>query len=594
MGSRKCKICIILLLSLGVLTSTGQNPSWGRGWATILRGDSSPSYFADELLVQTRFGVPKEQVAADLQAAGAAVISEISQIRVKQIKVPAHALERVQAALSRNPHFNFVEHNFIAEATATPNDSYFPSQWHLQRISAPSGWDISSGSESIIIAIIDSGVDPSHPDLADKLLPGYNFLSDNTDTHDVLGHGTAVAGAAAAISNNYGGVAGVAWANPIMPLVVLNSSNYASYYDIAQAITFAADHGAKIMNISIGGSSSSSTLQNAADYAWNKGAIIFASAANYSTSAPYYPAACNNVVAVSATASNDALASFSNYGNWVDIAAPGVSIYTTSNGGSYSARSGTSFSSPVAAGVGALIMSANPSLANAQVLDILLRNSDDLGASGFDPYFGYGRVNAYRSLLAAISSAPERDTAAPIVSIVSPANNSLISGTVTISTSANDDVGVSKVELYVDGILYGMDSDQPYNFSWDTTKSQNGSHNLEAVAYDQAGNAGESSPLTVFVDNPLDTTPPIVSIDSPQDGSYVTRKVTIAVKASDNMKIGRIELYIDGVLKSATSSSTSLVYNWNPTKATKGGHIISSKAYDAAGNVNTDSITLYK
>ncbi len=594
MESRKSKICMILFIGLLVLFSAGTDPTWGRGWATILRGDGSPSYFADELLVQTKFGVPKEQIAGDLQAAGATVISEIPQIRVKQIKVPPNALERVQAALSRNPHFNFVEYNFIGGATATPNDSYFPSQWHLPRISAPSGWDINSGSESLIIAIIDSGVDPTHPDLSDKLLPGYNFLSGNTDTHDVLGHGTAVAGAAAAISNNSTGVAGVAWANPIMPLVVLNSSNYASYYDIAQAITYAADHGAKIMNISIAGANSSSALQNAADYAWNKGAIIFASAANYSTSTPYYPAACNNVVAVSATDSNDTLASFSNYGNWVDITAPGVSIYTTSNGGGYDARSGTSFSSPVAAGVGALIMSANPSLGNAQVVDILLKNSDDLGASGFDPYFGYGRVNVYRSLQAAISSSPVGDTAAPIVNIVSPANNSLITGTVTITASANDDVGVSKVELYVDGILYGADSSQPYNFSWDTTKSPNGPHNLEAVAYDRAGNAGESNLLLVYVDNPLDTTPPMVSIDSPQDGSYVTRKVAIGVKASDNMKVGRIELYIDGVLKSAVSSSSSLVYNWNSIKATKGGHVISAKAYDAAGNVNVDSITLYK
>ncbi len=238
-------------------------------------------------------------------------------------------LDVVREALSHNPHVEFVENNFLAEPSTIPNDSYYPSQWHLPKIDAPSGWDITSGSESLPIAIIDSGVDPDHPDLVAKLITGYNFLGSNTDTHDVLGHGTAVAGTAAAMTNNVTGVAGLACDNPVMPLVVLNSSNYASYYDISRAITYAVDRRVRVLNISIGGSSSSSTLQNAADYAWNKGALIFASAMNNNNSTPYYPAACNHVVAVAATTSIDTKASFSSYGTWVDISAPGASIYTT-------------------------------------------------------------------------------------------------------------------------------------------------------------------------------------------------------------------------------------------------------------------------
>ena len=528
-----------------------------------------------------------------VEAVGAVAVSEIPQIRVKQIKVPAYALENVKSALSRNPHFNFVEYNFLAEAVTTPNDAYFSSQWHLPIISAPQGWDVSTGSGSVPIAIIDSGVDPTHPDLSSKLIPGFNFLYDNMDTHDVLGHGTAVAGAAAATSNNYNGVAGVAWGNPIMPLVVLNASNYASYYDIAQAITYAADNGVKVMNISLAGSSSSSTLQNAVNYAWNKDAVIFAAAANYSTSAPYYPAACDKVVAVSATTSSDTLASFSNYGDWVDISAPGVSILTTSNGGGFGYWSGTSFSSPIAAGLGCLILSANPSLSNQQVVEIIKQNADDLGAPGFDPYFGHGRINVYRSLVAAKNYLPQPDTTPPSVSILSPANGSTLTGSITVNVSAADNEGVAKVELYINGLLYVTDSIEPYSFFWDTTHYTNGSYGLEALAYDNGGNISESSLVTVYVDNPMDIVPPGVWITSPQDGSYLTKKTTVTVAASDDVGITRIELYVDGVLRS-TSSTGSLTWTWNTVRASIGAHLVLAKVYDAAGNVGVASVTVYK
>ena len=589
MGKRekvKKFVLAFFIIFLAPLFLGGLNPSWSN--------DDNEKYIGDELLIQHKVGVTNKRVAEIVGAAGGSIISEISQIRVKQIKVPAHALEKAKEALSRNPNINFVENNFLAEGVVTPNDSYYTSQWHLPKISAPQGWDISTGCTSVAVAIIDSGVDPAHPDLSNKLLPGFNFLNDNADTHDVLGHGTAVAGSAAAIGNNSLGVSGVSWTNPIMPLVVLNSSNYASYYDIAQAITYAADKGAKIMNISIAGSSSSSTLQNAVNYAWNKGAVIFAAAANYSTSRPYYPAACTNVVAVSATTSSDTLASFSNYGDWIDIAAPGVSILTTKNGGSYSSWSGTSFSSPIAAGLGALIMSANSTLTNAQVVEILKRNADDLGAQGFDPYFGYGRINVYRSLAAVKTTALLTDSSSPIVSISSPTNGAYISGGVTVSVSASDDVGVSKVELYINGNLYANDTTSPYSFYWDTRNYNNGAYNLEAVAYDSAGNMGESNVITVYIENVQDTTPPVVSITQPPDGSPVGRKVTINVKASDNVGVSKIELFIDGVFKSAVSSGTTLSYNWNTNKVLRGPHIISAKAYDSAGNVSTHSVTVYK
>ena len=162
-------------------------------------------------------------------------------------------------------------------------------------------------------------------------------------------------------SNNYIGVTGIVWNNPLMPLRISDPNGWATYSAMASAMIYAADRGVKVMNISFAGSSSSSTLQNAVNYAWSKGAIVFASAGNYSTNTPYYPAACNNAVSVAATTSSDSPASFSNYGTWIDLSAPGVSILTTNNGGGYGSWSGTSFSSPITAGLGALVFSANPS-----------------------------------------------------------------------------------------------------------------------------------------------------------------------------------------------------------------------------------------
>src|SRR5205085_760750 len=160
----------------------------------------------------------------------------------------------------------------------------------------------------------------------------------------------------------------------------------------------AADHGARIINLSLGGPSTSSSLQSAINYAWSKNIVIVAAAGNAGNSTPEYPAACSNVVAVSATDSNDALASFSSYGSDVALSAPGVNITTTTMDGGYGTVSGTSFSSPIVSGLVALMATINPQLSNAQLVDLLKKNTDDLGAAGYDTYFGYGRVNAYKAV----------------------------------------------------------------------------------------------------------------------------------------------------------------------------------------------------
>jgi thermitase len=532
-----------------------------------------------ELLIGPKVGVSDLDLEDLYKAHGGKKIKTHSQIKVHHIKVPEHNLEAVEAALRNNPKVEFVEKNFLAESTLAPNDPSYPNQWHLARIATPGAWDITTGSSGVIIAVLDTGIDTQHPDLP-NILPGKNFIDGSNNIYDNgvnSGHGTAVAGTAAAAGNNGIGVSGVSWKNSIMPLVVIDLSAYSPYSVIAAAINYAADHGAKVINMSLAGSSYSSTLQNAVNYAWNKGAVIVAAAANNASSTPMYPAALDNVLAVSATDNYDKPASFTNFGNWIDVAAPGVSIRTTMLGGGYGNWNGTSFATPQVAGLAALIFSANANLTNAQVVDIIKKNADDLGSAGFDPYYGSGRINAQRALLA-VGSVPSR-----FASISSPTNGATVSGIVPVSVNASSTNAISKVDLFVDGVYYASDTGSPYTFNFYTT-GLSGTHTLQAKAYDSTGSVS-SSIVSVNVNNaitPADTTPPNVQITGV---FYDGRMITITATASDqNGKVMKVDFYVNGTLKATdTAAPWSAKINAKPLKT--GNQQIQIKAYDAAGNV---------
>ena len=357
-----------------------------------------------------------------LSSRGAKEHGDIPALKVRIVRVPAAAASQLLNALSNHPDVDYAEADFVAKAIGAANDPYYVdgSEWHLAKIQASAAWDLSTGSTGVVIAVIDSGANYGHPDLAGKLLSGYDFINNDSDPTDDNGHGTAVSGTAAPASNNSLGVAGVAWANPVLPVKVLGADGSGNYSAIANGVTYAADRGARIINLSLGGTSSSRTLQSAINYAFNKNCVIIAAAGNDGNSSPVYPAACSNVVAVSATNFADTRPTWSNYGSYVDISAPGDGILTLYGANAYASLSGTSFSSPVTAGVAALMASVNPRLSNIQIVDLLLKNTDDIGAAGYDVYYGRGRVNAYRavsaakSLLTADTSAPTAFTSARI------------------------------------------------------------------------------------------------------------------------------------------------------------------------------------
>ena len=545
-------------------------------------------FLPDELLVQFHVGVPQDKLEEIVRGNRGEEVEEIKAIRVKRIKVPSRALEQVKNALSRNPHVKFVENNYLADITRIPNDPSYSSQWHMSKVSAPQGWDICTGSDSVGVAIIDTGVDPGHPDLAGKLIPGWNFVTASADTRDILGHGTAVAGTAGALSDNGTGVAGLAWPNPIMPLAVVDATNGAAYSSLANAITYAVNRGMRVINISLAGPSYSWTLQNAVNYAWNNGAVVIASAGNDNASTKAYPAACTNVIAVGATDATDKRSSFSNYGPWLTISAPGTNIYTTSNGGGYGGWSGTSFSAPLTAGLAALIFSTNPALDNQQVKEILINSADDLGAVGFDQYFGYGRINVAKSLVAAQNSVALPDLTPPAVAITSPADGSTVSGLVTVAIDAADEVAVSKVEVLVDGSVIAADSAIPYTFLWDTTGLPPAIYRLEARATDSAGNHAVSQSVNVSVSAP--DTPPSLTMDS-MTTPTILQAQTLSGTVTDNLGVASIMVKVNSAVETPASLNGT-AWSFKVAGLAVGSNNISVTAQDTAGNKTTIAATI--
>ena len=307
-----------------------------------------------------------------------------------------------------------------------PNDPAYEGgdQWGLNKIEGPKAWGITTGSSQVIIAVIDSGVDLDHPDLQNKVVAGWDFVNNDAYPDDDHSHGTHVAGIAAAATNNALGVAGVSWDARIMPVKVLDSGGSGYMDDVIAGMEYAADHGAQVLNLSLGSVTSSSALQDAVNYARNRGAVVIAAAGNcgsgciiggqYYYNPLMYPASCQNVVGVAATTSTDGWASFSEHNTYVDLSAPGVGIYSTIPNG-YGYKDGTSMATPFVSGLAALVLSRWPDYTPSQVETALFNNADDLGSSGRDDYFGYGRVNAFSTLLYGAgtgSSSLEAQTAA--------------------------------------------------------------------------------------------------------------------------------------------------------------------------------------
>jgi len=369
----------------------------------------STCFVSNELLVKFKAGTGQKEIDQLNEKFGAKIVEKIPSIEVYRLKITNNALPALIEKYNENPIVEFAEPNSIHKKCVVPNDPLYSNQWALPKIQAESAWDVETGSTTpMTIAILDTGIDASHPEFSGKIVAGYDFVNNDSYPSDdnAVSHGTAVASIAAALTNNGAGIAGLSWGAKIMPVKVLDSNGEGNSTNVIGGIMYAANKGANVINLSLGSPTPSSSIEQAINYARDKGCVIVAAAGNYLENKPFpytcYPAAYDGVIAVSATNESDGHPDWSNSGPFVDVSAPGSNIFVATMVVSNpsmpysSSYYGTSAAAPYVSALAALILSKYPTLTPAEVENMIIQGVDDLGSSGYDNYFGYGRINALK------------------------------------------------------------------------------------------------------------------------------------------------------------------------------------------------------
>jgi subtilisin family serine protease len=355
----------------------------------------------DELLVRFRPDVEPRRIEALNGLYSAKIIARIPQVNVCQLKLPMGSdLSAIEQAYRESSLVEQIEPNILLRLPEViPNDEEFADQWGLEKMMVPEAWNLTTGSSSVIVAILDTGIDANHPDLADRIVAGYDVVNGKAGIpEDDHGHGTEMAGIVAAKGQNGTGITGINWNCRVLAVKVLDSNGVGSAADVAQGLIYAAEHGAQIVNMSFGGYGNSDLLNDTIQYVHQRNVVLVAAAGNEGTDSPVYPAAYPNVLAVTATGPEDQRWPGASFGNYLDLAAPGVGILTTDFNGGYRFGTGTSHAAAMVAGVAALLKAKDARSSNAQIESRLQATAEDLGAKGRDPIFGAGRVNAFRAL----------------------------------------------------------------------------------------------------------------------------------------------------------------------------------------------------
>ncbi|MCC6457590.1 MAG: S8 family serine peptidase [Caldilineaceae bacterium] len=376
------------------------------------------------ILVRFEAGSTPEMREALVAQMGGELVTWMHQIDVAEIRLPVESMADASISSLSLPSMasemvTFAEVDWVVSGMDVPNDPDFSDaamRYGFDHVQAQDAWTITTGAQEIIIAVVDSGVKLDHPEFAGRLVGGYDFINGDDQPDDDQGHGTHVAGVIAAGLNNGQGVAGICPNCRIMPVKVLDENNIGSWSSLAQGILFAVDQGARVINLSLGANVPSETLASAVAYAMENGVVVVAAAGNYGSSAPYYPAALEGVIAVGATNQAGTRWAKSNFGSYVDLTAPGYMIYSTYYDlnnlyHGYTYMSGTSMAAPFVSGVAGLLLSLDSGLRAEQVTEAMIVGAVDLGPEGWDAEYGHGRVNALSALLSpALELATEIDT----------------------------------------------------------------------------------------------------------------------------------------------------------------------------------------
>ncbi|TFG15462.1 hypothetical protein EU537_00145 [Candidatus Thorarchaeota archaeon] len=428
-----------------------------------------------------------------------------------------HQYDNLNGIAARIPEslYKTLENSWFVESIALDGEMSLYQDtldWGVDDVEAERVWggfedakDVVPGNVAgagVKVAILDTGIDYTHPDLDDVYAGGYDYVDNDADPLDGNGHGTHCAGIVAAEDNGEG-VIGVAPKTSIYSVRVLDDQGSGYTSDIIAGIDWAVDNGMNVVSMSLGGGGYDSSFDAAINRAYDAGLVVVAASGNDGEGTISYPAAYDNAIAVGAIDSNHDLASFSNYGSEQEVVAPGVDIYSTmptysvtltswwyGYNQNYDQMSGTSMACPMVAGVVSLILDANPDLTPSEVRDILHTTSVDYGANGWDQYFGWGAVDAEAAVDQAGGGGTPSDDP-PSCLVADPAEGAIVSGAHRVLVSASDDNSVSKVEVRIDtgtwiDITTNFDGTY-YYYDWDTTQYADGSHDVSARATDSVG-----------------------------------------------------------------------------------------------------------
>ncbi len=433
-----------------------------------------------EILIKFTQNSGKSQVA---QLGDAEEVGEIPELGVKIMKVKNP--KAIAALIAHNKHVEYAEPNYEGELDLAPSDPSYKTfgTTYSRNINAEAGWDVLTES-NVKIGIVDTGCS-GNSDLPS--VRGYSVFNKNTDLTDKYGHGTKVAGTIGAFANNGAGNAGIVWKANLLPVKISESSTV-TVANTASAIIYAADNGAKVINLSLGFGSNSTTLKSAVDYAYSKGCVLVAAAGNDGKGTMCYPAAYSNVLGVGGTGNGTARFSSSNYGTGLDVLAS-WSWYTTAATGGYGGAGGTSIASPQVSGLAALVWEIAPDLSNGQVMELIRQNTNRADGS-WDSQTGYGTIDMGKTLKAAQALAgagPEApDTMAPVLTLSGSAVLALTEG------DAYEEPGFSAIDDK-DGDITHLVS-----VAGKLATAYAGSYTLTYTVYDQAGN-GATAKRTITV-----------------------------------------------------------------------------------------------
>jgi subtilisin family serine protease len=343
-------------------------------------------------LVTFHDGVSDTDEANLVASKGATQVGDLGKINTQVIDLPAGREHQTLTALASDPRVASIEPDGTMQASVTPTDPRWPQAWGERLVGAPHAWSLTTGKSSTIIAVVDTGVDANQPDLRGRVMRGWDFQNNDASPKDDNGHGTAVAGVAAAGADDGVGIAGMCWSCRILPVKVLNAAGSGLHSNIAAGIVWATDHGADVINLSLAGPYPATVVENAVNYALKHGVVVVAAAGNEGSQHKFYPAAYAGVISVGATDGRDAMYNWSNRGSWVKLSAPGCAITGSTGPIRWTRWCGTSFATPVVAGIAALIRSLRPTLNGVQVEKLLLRST--VRVRGVTQ----GRINAARAL----------------------------------------------------------------------------------------------------------------------------------------------------------------------------------------------------